>query len=81
MKENSFRFYPNPTQSDLNIEYNGSEPMKIQIVSVNGQTVLDEIAIEPYSLLLLHTDFEKGAYLISTKDSSGNKENYRLIVD
>jgi hypothetical protein len=81
MSTSNVNIYPNPTQTDLTIENNGSDRLLVKIVSLNGQTVMDEIALEPYSLLLLQTDFEKGVYLVNTKNSNDKQENFRFVVD
>lgn len=80
-KESMLKIYPNPAQTFFNLENNSDQPINIEIYSMNGQKVFDDLELEPYSLNLFHPDFEKGVYLINTKDSNGKKENFRLIVD
>ena len=70
----SFSFFPNPVTSELHI--NGDIPLSVELLDVQGQTILKEQDQTKHELLI--ADLPDGIYIL--KISDGDKCAFRKIV-
>ena len=66
------RIYPNPSSSVINIDY--SEDLQLTLFNVLGQQVLSSS-----SKTINISNLDKGTYILSTKDSNNNINNFKII--
>jgi hypothetical protein len=71
LTENSFRMYPNPANSTLNIEWSQNVQERVlQVINVNGQVVLHKQSSSNQEILDISL-LEQGVYILQIKSEYG----------
>ena len=85
IEKESFNFYPNPTQNELNIELNLAIPRNIElsIINVLGEEVLTKSFIEIGNKIkenLSLDNLDTGIYFVQFKDKTNLLSSKKLLV-
>jgi hypothetical protein len=73
----SFKFYPNPTDGKIFIEFNSASERKIELYDVTGRIIIDQKTNDAVTQLNIET-LSNGVYYVQIKDSDGNRQ-FRII--
>jgi hypothetical protein len=81
IKKNSqngaFKFYPNPTDGKLFIEFTSASERKIELYDVTGRIIIEQRAHDAITRLNIET-LSNGVYYVQIKDPDGNRQ-FRII--
>ncbi len=70
LSEDSFKIFPNPTANELNIEIDGNDNYKVQIMDLQGRTMLKNDVVVTKSTLNV-ADLPDGIYIVRLSSSKG----------
>jgi hypothetical protein len=75
------RIYPNPTQGELNVEWHGGTPIKVEVIDFMGRSVqtLQNDIIETRSTMDVST-WQPGRYMLVSYYSDGLQKQTSFIV-
>lgn len=85
-KESVLRLFPNPTNNQVNIEFNGigGEQASVEVMDISGRLVLSEnlgtLEYGETSHTLNLENFNSGVYLVNIKSTAGTKRVAKLVV-
>ena len=79
----NFEIYPNPTSKDVNIVYEFTEMVTLQIHDIHGRIIYNTI-LEDHQFATMTLPvyiFEKGIYIVSIIDNDNNQHKEKLIIN
>ena len=79
----NFEIYPNPTSKDVNIVYEFTEMVTLQIHDIHGRIIYNTI-LEDHQFATMTLPvyiFEKGIYIVSIIDNDNNQHREKLIIN
>lgn len=79
--DSSFKMYPNPTDTELNFQFNNSASKNINIYNILGKRVFNYNGIEADIFKISTKNLAKGLYIVEVLNSSGAKVQKKLIVN
>ena len=81
--QKSFKIYPNPASSDVNIIYETNRDVKLEIHDLNGRRIFNTILQkQDFSTVNIPLyNFNKGIYIISIIDNENNLLRDKLIIN
>jgi hypothetical protein len=74
----SISFFPNPTDRLLNIVYDGTLPIILNLFS-NDNSAIVSLEVTNRNTVLDFSSFASGLYFLKLQDSSGKTNTYRII--
>ncbi|MCB0803600.1 MAG: T9SS type A sorting domain-containing protein [Flavobacteriales bacterium] len=77
-REQQFKFYPNPVQDQLKVEFSEEAVNRVKIYTINGQVKLNNTYGKGLQTINL-TDFDSGIYFIEFQTESGHLIRKKLI--
>jgi hypothetical protein len=77
-KKNSFKSYPNPTSSQINLLFDNSEDKTVHLIDVLGNVVLTE-QNSSNNIQLNLSNYSKGVYFVKVT-ASNNSSTQKIIV-
>ena len=79
----NFEIYPNPTSTDVNIVYEFTEMVTLQIHDIHGRIIYNT-SLEDHQFATMTLPvyiFEKGIYIVSIIDNDNNQHREKLIIN
>jgi hypothetical protein len=77
VQNGAFKFYPNPTDGKLTIEFSSASERKIEVYDVTGRIIIEQRANDSITQLNIET-LSNGVYYIQIKDPDGNRQ-FKII--
>lgn len=75
-----WKLFPNPASNELVIQFeNMPSGVQIEVVDLNGKTVLSKQTVES-SLLVLPLDLTNGIYFVNLKTDNGSLSTEKLVI-
>lgn len=77
---NPIKLYPNPANSFVRIEREaGEQPLHLDLIDLNGKTVLSR-ELEESNTLLDIRGLAEGVYFLKVYDAFGNQQTHKLVI-
>jgi hypothetical protein len=73
VQNGTFKFYPNPTDGKLFIEFSSASERKIEVYDVTGRIIIEQGIYGPMAQLNMET-LSNGVYYVQIKGSDGNRQ-------